>query len=97
MRGAGSLFPRDAVLYLPACRYSWPLQRLAVMSCRSGSYEQARGFVQAATGVSIGKRQLEQVTIAASGDTGAYRDWHITQEHQRNHLSRYQDGLDLAA
>ena len=35
--------------------------------------------------------------IAASGDTGAYWAWHITQEHQRNHLSRYQPGFDLAA
>jgi hypothetical protein len=35
--------------------------------------------------------------INASGDTSAYWDYHITQEHQRNHLSRYQPGLDLAA
>ena len=35
--------------------------------------------------------------IAASGDTSAYWDYHITQEHQRNHLSRYQDSLGLAA
>ena len=35
--------------------------------------------------------------INASGDTGAYWTWHIQQEHQRNHLSRYQDNLGLAA
>ena len=35
--------------------------------------------------------------INASGDTDAYWDWHITQEHQRNHQSRYQDSLELAA
>ena len=68
VRGAGSLFPRDAVLNLPPCGYSWALQRLAVMSCRSGSYQQAREFVLAATGVGIGKRQLEQVTAAAAAD-----------------------------
>jgi hypothetical protein len=68
VRGAGSLFPRDAVLNLPPCGYSWGLQRLAVMFCRSGSYEQAHAFVLAATGVSIGKRQLEQVTVAAAAD-----------------------------
>jgi hypothetical protein len=39
VRGAGSLFPRDAMLNLPPCRYSWPLERLAEMFCRSGSYE----------------------------------------------------------
>jgi hypothetical protein len=35
--------------------------------------------------------------ICASGDTDAYWAWHIQQEHQRNHLSRYQDSLGLAA
>jgi hypothetical protein len=68
VRGVLSLFPRDAVLNLPPCGYSWGLQRLAVMFARSGSYEQAREFVLAATGVSIGKRQLEQITIAAAAD-----------------------------
>ena len=66
--GVPSLFPRDAVLNLPPLGYSWALQRLAVMFCRSGSYEQAHEFVLAATGVSIGKRQLEQVIAAAAAD-----------------------------
>jgi hypothetical protein len=75
VRGAGSLFPRDAVLNLPPLGYSWQLQRLAGMFCRSGSYEQAHEFVLAATGVSIGKRQLEQITVAAAADAERfYRD-----------------------
>jgi hypothetical protein len=68
VRGAGSLFPRDAVLNLPPCGYSWALQRLAEMFCRAVSYEQGHEFVHAATGVSIGKRQLEQIMIAAAAD-----------------------------
>jgi hypothetical protein len=68
IKGVPSLFPRDAVLNLPLRGYSWELQRLAVMFCLSGAYEQAREFVLAATGVSIGRRQLEQiVTEAAAG------------------------------
>jgi len=75
VRGAGSLFPRDGVLNLPPCGFSWDLQRLAEMFCRSGSYEQGHEFVLAATGVSIGKRQLEQITVAAAGDAERfYRD-----------------------
>jgi hypothetical protein len=75
IKGVPSLFPRDAVLNLPPCGYSWQLQQLAVMCCRSGAYEQAREFVLAATGVSIGKRQLEQVTAAAAADAERfYRD-----------------------
>src|SRR6266571_4038468 len=68
IKGAGSLFPRDAALNLPPCGYSWALQRLAEMFCRSGSYEQAHEFVLAAAGVSVGKRQLEQITVAAAAD-----------------------------
>jgi len=68
VKGAGSLFPRDAVLNLPAEGYSWQLQRLAELFARSGSYERAREFVLAATGVRIGKRQLEQVTARAARD-----------------------------
>jgi hypothetical protein len=68
VKGAGSLFPRDAVLNLPPCGYSWQLQRLAEMCSRSGSYGQAREFVLAATGISIGKRQLEQITARAAAD-----------------------------
>jgi hypothetical protein len=68
IKGAGSLFPRDGLLNLPPCGYSWGLQRLAEMFCRSGSYEQGHEFVLAATGVSIGKRQLEQITVAAAAD-----------------------------
>ena len=36
--------------------------------------------------------------ISASGQITACRDWHLQQEHQRNHLNRYQPGtFDLAA
>ena len=68
VRGVPSLFPRDAVLNLPPLGYSWGLQRLAEMFCRAGSYEQAREFVLAATGVAIGKRQLEEITVCAAAD-----------------------------
>jgi len=68
VKGAVSLFPRDAVLNLPPGGYSWQLQRLAVMFCLAVSYEQAHQFVLAATGVSAGKRQLEQIVAAAAAD-----------------------------
>jgi hypothetical protein len=74
IKGVPSLFPRDAVLNLPPLGYSWGLQQLAEMFCRSGSYEQAHEFVLAATGVSIGKRQLEQIAAAAAADVAAFYD-----------------------
>ena len=36
-------------------------------------------------------------TVRANGDQNAYWQHHMQQEHQRNHLSRYQDALALAA
>ena len=68
IKGAGSLFPRDAVLNLPPRGYSWALQRLAVMFCRSVSFDQGHEFVAAATGVSVGRRQLQQIVAAAASD-----------------------------
>jgi hypothetical protein len=68
VKGVPSLFPRDAVLNLAPLGYSWALQRLAQMFSRAGSYQQAREFVLAVTGVSIGKRQLEQITARAAAD-----------------------------
>src|SRR5260370_41820762 len=38
------------------------------MCARSGSYQQAGEFVLAVTRVSIGKRQLEQITAGAAAD-----------------------------
>jgi hypothetical protein len=72
VKGVPSLFPRDAVLNLPPLGYSWGLQRLAEMFSRSGSYEQARELVLAATGVSVGKRQLEEIVAAAAADVAAF-------------------------
>jgi hypothetical protein len=72
VKGVPSLFPRDAVLNLPPLGYSWGLQQLAEMFSRSGSYEQAHELVRAATGVSIGKRQLEEIVAAAAADVAAF-------------------------
>jgi hypothetical protein len=72
IKSVPSLFPRDAVLNVPPLGYSWQLQRLAEMFARSGSYAQAGEFVLAATGVRIGRRQLEQITAAAAADAGRF-------------------------
>jgi hypothetical protein len=72
-RGVPALFPQDAVLSLPLREYSWQLQQLAVMFTRSGAYEQAQELIEAATGIRVGKKQLEQITAeAAAGAPGFY-------------------------
>lgn len=73
-RGVPGLHPRDAVLNLPPCGYSWQLQELAEMAGRAGSFGEARALVLAATGISIGKRQLEEILQAAAADAEEFAE-----------------------
>jgi hypothetical protein len=70
--GLANLYLRDAVLNLPPRRYSWCLQRAGAEYVLAGSYEQARRFVAAVTGVTVGKLQLEQITIEAAADAPGF-------------------------
>ena len=81
--GQPNLYPRDAVLNLPPRRYSWALQQIVTGYVLAGAYEQARRFVAAATGVVIGKLQLEQITLEAAADAaGFYPALAAQQEYQ---------------
>jgi hypothetical protein len=81
--GQPNLYPRDAVLNLPPRRYSWALQQIVAGYVLAGAYEQAGRFVAAATGVVIGKLQLEQITIEAAADAaGFYPALAARQEQQ---------------
>jgi len=60
------LHPADGQLNLPPGRDSWPLQKLTVLHGAKGSYQHATDAVQLATGQKIGKRQAEQMMIAAA-------------------------------
>lgn len=71
-KGVADLHWRDMVLNLPPCGYSWQLQRLAEMACRSGSFQAGHDLVLAAAGISIGKRQLEEIMAAAAADAEAF-------------------------
>ena len=74
-KGVADLHWRDAVLNLPPCGHSWQLQRFAEMACRAGSFQDGHEIVLAATGVSTGKRQLEEIVArAAAGAEEFARD-----------------------
>jgi hypothetical protein len=70
--GAANLHPADAALNLPARRYSWQIQQAAVRYVLAGSYEQAQLLLADATGVSIGKQQLEQIAAEAAADAPGF-------------------------
>ena len=68
----------------PNCHGWWSWARRRRRWARRGSIEGAQAI-------------LWLRTSRANGDLDAYWNWHITQERQRNHLSRYKDGRILAA
>jgi len=73
-RGETNLHPADADLNLPEERHSHGLRRLAATGASRGSYEEAQASVAEATGVLVGKRQLEQLAAAAAKDFEAFYD-----------------------
>jgi hypothetical protein len=71
-RGVANLYPADAVLNLPEVKQSHGLARLAAAEAPRGSFDQAAAAIIRATGVRIGKRQLEQLAVAAAVDVDAF-------------------------
>ena len=73
-RGVNALHPRDAVLNLPPGGFSWQVRKLAEMTCRSGTYGSAREIIEAATGVLIGKRQLQEMMEDCAAGAEAFAE-----------------------
>ena len=67
-----NLYPADAVLNLPGGKHSHGLRRLAAVEATRGSFEQAAAAIGRATGTTIGKRQVEDLTRAAAVDVEAF-------------------------
>ncbi|MHB1431103.1 MAG: ISKra4 family transposase [Streptosporangiaceae bacterium] len=71
-RGDANLYPADAILSLPEDKYSHGLARLTAIEAPRGSFGQAGEAITRATGVRIGKRQVERLTVAAAADVDAF-------------------------
>ena len=67
-----NLCPADAVLNLPSGRHSAGLARLAAVEAARGSFADARAAIERASGVRLGKRQVEHLARAAAADTEAF-------------------------
>lgn len=66
--GYSNLHPSDFVLNLPRNKYSHELCRLSAMEAARGSYDETVQAVERATGVLVGKRQMEQIARDAAQD-----------------------------
>jgi hypothetical protein len=70
--GARNLYPADAALNLPAQRHSHGLQQRAAVEAVRGSFAAAQEAITRACGKVAGKRQVEQLTLAAAADIDAF-------------------------
>ncbi|GAB2821845.1 hypothetical protein GCM10027073_60740 [Streptomyces chlorus] len=71
-KGLSGVRPADAALSLPAGRHSHQLARLAVLEAVRGSYDQAKTAIEQRCGKVLGKRQAEQLVVAAARDIDAF-------------------------
>ena len=77
--------------YPRALAEGWPIATGVIEGACRHLVHDRMGITGARWSLEGAQAMLWLRAINASGDTSAYWDWHITQEHQRNHLSRYQD------
>ncbi|MBP6219471.1 MAG: hypothetical protein KA436_12880 [Oligoflexales bacterium] len=72
MRGGKSLVPKDAMLNLPENSYSHGLEQRLAREAAKGSFEEAMRSVASQTGVTIPKRQVEEIAQNAAQDFAAF-------------------------
>ena len=70
--GRPNVHPLDAALNLPEEKHSHGLRKLAAVEAARGSIEAAGAAIARATGVQIGKRQLEELARRAAAHVEAY-------------------------
>jgi hypothetical protein len=71
-RGEPNLCPADAGLNLPRELHSHGLREVCAVESARGSFEEATEAIRRATGVRLGKRQLEQLAARAAVDVDAF-------------------------
>jgi hypothetical protein len=67
-RGEQNLYPADGVLNLPDEHASHGVRRLAAVESSRGSFDEATSQVRERTGLTLGKRQVEQLAVRAAVD-----------------------------
>jgi len=75
--GRPNVHPADAALNLPEEKHSHGLRKLAAVEVARGSVEAAGAAVARATGVRIGKRQLEELARRCAAHVEAFFLWRV--------------------
>jgi hypothetical protein len=71
-RGHVNLYPADGQLNLPVEKQSHGLRKLAAVEAARGSFEDVTDAIERATGVRVGKRQVEELAGRAAADFDAF-------------------------
>jgi len=77
--GKPNVHPLDAALNLPEEKHSHGLRKFAAVEAARGSIEAAGAAIARATGVQIGKRQLEELARRAVAHVEAYYLWRVIE------------------
>ena len=83
--GRPNVHPLDAELNLPEEKHSHGLRKLAAMESARGSIEAAGAAVTRATGVTIGKRQLEELARRCAAHVEAFYLWRVISPAPGDH------------
>ena len=75
--GLPNVHPADAALNLPEEKHSHGLRKLTAVEAARGSMADAQAAVTRATGVTIGKRQLEDMARRAAAHVEAFYAWRL--------------------
>jgi hypothetical protein len=75
-RGQSNLHPADAALNLPVEKHSHGLRRLAAIEAARGSFADTATAIERATGVRLGRRQVEQLAAHAAADVDRFYTAH---------------------
>jgi hypothetical protein len=67
-RGHANLYPADAQLNLPVEKHSHGLRQLAAVEAARGSFDEVTEAIQRATGLGLGKRQVDELAGRAAVD-----------------------------
>jgi hypothetical protein len=73
-RGHSNLYPADAALNLPVEKHSHVLRKLAAIEASRGSFDDTADAIDRATGVRLGKRQVEELAGRAAVDFEDFYD-----------------------
>jgi len=94
-RGQENLYVADGVLNLPAERASHGVRRMVAIEAAAGSFEHATGQVRERTGLSLGKRQVEELAVRAAVDFDRFYAERVSAGDEQPHAT--EDVLVLSA